>query len=130
VPRKLMTMHGDQRHSVIVDNTRRSIHTWQDGDRNPSLTALLVLELCAIFLAPPLAAKGLPIARAVADTLVLAVVIVVMLSHRWHAIILILLGLAAIAASISDSHRPKASFARSPPPPQHGGRSLATWAPG
>ena len=43
----------------------------------------------------------MPIARAVADTLVLAVlVIVVMLSHRWHAIILILLGLAAIAASI------------------------------
>jgi hypothetical protein len=51
VPRKLMTMHGDQRHSVIVDNTRRSIHTWQDGGRNPSLTALLVLEFCAIFLA-------------------------------------------------------------------------------
>ena len=43
----------------------------------------------------------MPIARAVADTLVLAVlVIVVMLSHRWHAIILILLGLAATAASI------------------------------
>jgi len=42
----------------------------------------------------------LPIARAVADTLVLAaLVIVVMLSHRWHAIILIL-GLAATAASI------------------------------
>ena len=101
VPNKLMTMHGDQRHSVIVDNTRRSIHAWQDGARNPSLTVLLVLELCAVFLAAPLAAKGLPIARAVADTLVLAVlVIVVMLSHRWHAIILILLGLAATAASI------------------------------
>src|SRR5258708_20721624 len=96
-----MAMHGDQGHSVVVDKTRRSIHAWQDGVRNPSLTALLVLELCAIFLAAPLAAKGLPIARAVADTLVLAVlVIVVMLSHRWHAIILILLGLTAIAASI------------------------------
>src|SRR5258708_31486340 len=96
-----MAMHGDQGHSVVVDKTRRSIHAWQDGVRNPSLTALLVLELCAIFFAAPLAAKGLPIARAVADTLVLAVlVIVVMLSHRWHAIILILLGLAATAASI------------------------------
>ena len=62
---------------------------------------LLILELCAIFLAAPLAAKGLPIARAVADTLVLGVlIIVVMLSNRWGAIILILLGLAAIAASI------------------------------
>src|SRR5260221_9906199 len=96
-----MAMHGDQRHSVVVDKTRRSIHAWQDGVRNPSLTALLILELCAIFLAAPLAGKGLPIARAVADTLVLAaLVIVVMLSHRWHAIILILLGLAAIATSI------------------------------
>ena len=66
MPNKLMTMHGDQRHSVIVDNTRRSIHAWQDGVRNPSLTVLLVLELCAVFLAAPLAAKGLPIARAVA----------------------------------------------------------------
>ena len=45
------------------------------------LTVLLVLELCAIFIAAPLAAKGLPMARVVADTLVLAVlVIVVMLS--------------------------------------------------
>src|SRR5437016_10565922 len=90
-----------RRHSVIVDSTRKSIHAWQDRVRNPSLTALLVLELCAIFLAAPLAAKGLPIARAVADTLVLAaLVVVVMLSHKWHAIILILLGLAATAASI------------------------------
>ncbi len=65
------------------------------------LTVLLVLELCAMFIAAPLAAKGLPIARAVADTLVLAVVvIVVVLSPRPGAIILILLGLAATAASV------------------------------
>jgi membrane-bound ClpP family serine protease len=76
------------------------MHAWQDRIRDPSLTVLLILELCAVFLAAPLAAKGLPIARAVADTLVLAVlVIVVMLSHRSVAIILILLGLAATAAS-------------------------------
>jgi len=48
----------------------------------------------------PLAAKGLPIAQTVADTLGLAVlVMVVMLSPRPGAIILILLGLAATAAS-------------------------------
>jgi hypothetical protein len=65
------------------------------------LTVLLVLELCAMFIAAPLAAKGLPIARAVADTLVLAVVvIVVVLSPRPGAIILILLGLAATATSL------------------------------
>jgi hypothetical protein len=95
-----MTGHGSQPHSIVVDNRRRSIHAWQDRIRDPSLTVLLILELCAVFLAAPLAAKGLPIARAVADTLVLAVlVIVVMLSHRSVAIILILLGLAATAAS-------------------------------
>ena len=64
------------------------------------LTVLLVLEICAIFLAAPLAAKGLPIAQAVANTLVLAVLmIVVLLSQKWGAIFLILLGLAVTAAS-------------------------------
>ncbi|HEY2540699.1 MAG TPA: potassium channel family protein [Stellaceae bacterium] len=48
----------------------------------------------------PLAAKGLSVAQAVADTLVLVVIaIVVTLSLRWKAIILILLGLSAIVAS-------------------------------
>jgi len=94
-------VHDYQRHPVVVDNTRKSIHAWQNRVRDPSLTTLLVLELCAIFLTAPLAAEGLPIARAVADILALAVlVVVVMLSHRWGAIILILLGLAAIAASV------------------------------
>ena len=64
------------------------------------LTILLVLELCAMFIAAPLAAKGLPMARAVADTLVFAVlVIVVMLSPRPAAILLILLGLGVTVAS-------------------------------
>jgi hypothetical protein len=76
------------------------IHAWQDRFRDPALTVLLILEICAIFLTAPLAAKGLPIARAVTSTLVLAVlVIVVMLSPRPGAIILILLGLAATATS-------------------------------
>lgn len=61
---------------------------------------LLVLELCAIFLAVPLAAKGLPMARSIVQTLVLAaLIIVVLLSQKWGAIILILLGLAATAGS-------------------------------
>jgi Ion channel len=78
----------------------RLIQPWQDRFRDPALTVLLILELCTTFLAVPLAAKGLPTGQVVADTLVLAViVIVVMLSLRWSAIILILLGLAAIVAS-------------------------------
>jgi Ion channel len=100
VAKKPVTVSSRQGASVTHDNRGRSVGAWQDRIRDPSLTVLLVLELCAVFLAAPLAAKGLPIARAVADTLVLAVlVIVVMLSHRSVAIILILLGLAATAAS-------------------------------
>ena len=43
------------------------------------LTVLLALELCSLFLAAPLAAKGLPMARAVADVLVLVVFLVAVL---------------------------------------------------
>jgi voltage-gated potassium channel Kch len=76
------------------------IQPWHDRFRDPALTVLLALELCTIFLAVPLAAKGLPTAQLVGDMLVLVVIaIVVMLSLRWNAIILILLGLAAIVAS-------------------------------
>ncbi len=92
-------MRQPRQGAVAADDRQRSIHAWQDRFRDPALTVLLALEICAIFLAVPLAAKGLPTAQVVADTLVLAVIaIVVMLSRRWIAIILILLGLAAIIA--------------------------------
>ena len=94
------TMDKGQRPSIVVDNTWRSVRAWQDQIRDPSLTILLVLELCTIFVAAPLAAKGLPMAPTVANTLVLAVlVIVVMLSRNWGTIVVILLGLAATVAS-------------------------------
>ena len=97
-PAKVRGLRSD---SVVVDNPPRSIRTWQERVRDPALTVLLILELCTIFLAVPLAAKGLSVAQAVADTLVLAVIsIVVMLSLRWNAIILILLGLSATVASV------------------------------
>jgi voltage-gated potassium channel Kch len=93
-------VHRSQHQSIRVDNQRSSIQIWQDRIRDPSLTVLLVLQICAIFLAAPLAAKGLPMARVVADTLVLAVlVIVVMMSPRWDAIIMIVIGFAGIGAS-------------------------------
>ena len=77
--------------------------SWQDRIRDPSLTVLLVLEICLVFLAAPMAAKGLATARPIAETLVLAVlVIVVILSHRRGAIAAILLGLAAVLASLSS----------------------------
>src|SRR6516164_9291017 len=83
-------MNTGKRPSIVVDNRRRSIPAWQDRISDPSLTVLLVLQLCAIFVAAPLAAKGLPMARMVVDTLVLAVL----------AIVVMLLGLAAHVASL------------------------------
>lgn len=95
-----MSVRESQHNAVVADDRRRLVQPWQDRLRDPSLTVLLVLEVCTIFLAVPLAAKGLPTAQLVADTLVLAVIaIVVMLSLRWSAIILILPGLAAIIGS-------------------------------
>jgi hypothetical protein len=100
VVRKPVTVSSRQGVSVALGDQGRSIQPWQDRFREPALTVLLILELCTIFLAVPLPAKRLSTARVVADTLVLAVIaIVVMLSHRWDAIALILLGLAAIVAS-------------------------------
>jgi hypothetical protein len=97
-----MNVHGSQRHPFVVDNRRRSLRAWQDRLGNPSLTVLLVLELCLVFLAAPLAAKGVPIAGPIIQTMVLAVVvIVVMLSHRRGAIAVILLGVAGTLTSLS-----------------------------
>ena len=82
-----------QRASVVLADTR----TPATLSRDPSLTALLVLEVCLVFLA----ARGVAIARPVGETLVLAVlVIVIILSPRRGAIMAILLGLAVNLASL------------------------------
>jgi hypothetical protein len=62
---------------------------------------LLILELCLVFPAAPLEAKGLLAARPVTQTMILAVVvIVVMLSRRRGPIVMILLGLVATFSSL------------------------------
>ena len=102
VAKQPITVSDRRRISLAISEGRRSLRSWQDRVRDPSLTALLVLEICLVFLAAPLAAQGLSIARPVVETLVLAVlIIVVMLSHRRGAIVAILLGLAADLASLS-----------------------------
>jgi hypothetical protein len=74
---------GLTRRSAAVDNRRKSIRTWQDRFRDPALTVLLVMELCLVFLATPLAAEQVPLAKLIVQTMVLVVVvIVVMLSQR------------------------------------------------
>ena len=94
-------MHRYLRASVF-DKRRASLHAWRDRLRDPSLTALLVLQVFLLFVALPLAATGVPIAQPVAWLLLLlAVTLVVMLSQRGGAILFILLGLAAAAASFA-----------------------------
>ena len=91
-----------QRASAALGGRQRSVGAWQDRIRNPSLTALLVFELLLIFVAAPLGVRGLRSARPVGETLVLAMlVIVVMLSQRRGALMAILLGLTSTLASLS-----------------------------
>ena len=98
---KSVVMHRHLRASVL-DNKRASLHAWQDWLRDPSLTALLVLQVFLLFVALPLAATGVPIAQLVAWLLLLlAVTLVVILSQRGVAIVTILLGLVAAAASFA-----------------------------
>lgn len=79
-----------------VDNKLARLHAWQDRLRDPLLTVLLALQLFTLFLALPLDAMGVPIAKGVAWSLVLVVLtLVVLLSYRGVAIAIILLGLAA-----------------------------------
>jgi hypothetical protein len=93
-------VHQDQRHAAVFDERQRSIRDWRDRVRDPSLTVLLIAEICLIFVAAPLAASGLPIARRIVETLALAVLaLVVALSNRRGAIVTILLGLVATFAS-------------------------------
>jgi len=82
VPKQPVTLSSRQRASVALDDKRRSVGTWQDRIRDPMLTVLLVFELCAMFIAAPLAAKGLPMARAVVETLVLAVLVLVVMCRK------------------------------------------------
>lgn len=92
-------------HSVnasVFDKKRASLHVWQDRVRDPSLTVLLVLQVFLLFVALPLDAIGVPIAEPVAWSLLLVVLtLVVVLSHRGVAIVIILVGLAAAAGSVA-----------------------------
>ncbi len=84
---------------------------WRERVRDPSLTALLIIQLCVIFIAAPVAALGLPWARPVGEGLVLALVlIVVTLSNSRGAIVAIVIGLAAILAHLVLAEHP-ADFA-------------------
>jgi len=123
--KKTVATPSRRRASVVLGDRRMSFGAWQDRIRDPSLTGLLVLELCLVFLAAPLAAKGLPMARRVVEALLLAMVaVVVLLSNRRGAILAIAMGVAAtLAGRLFGPVAASALF--------HGGRMLAlsaaTW---
>jgi hypothetical protein len=98
-------MSGSRIHLIAAYR----INAGADRIRDRGLTVLLVLELCLLFLAAPLGSDGPPIVRPINETMVLAVVaIVVLLSRRRGATAVIVLGLAAILASVLpglDGHR-------------------------
>jgi hypothetical protein len=99
VPEKLVTKR-DYQPGPAKDDRRGRIDVWQDRIRDPSLTVLLVLQVCGLFVAVPLAARGVHFARMIAGTLLLvALGIVVMLSQRRGAIVAILAGFMAMAAA-------------------------------
>jgi hypothetical protein len=99
VAEELMNTHR-RSYSTDIEQAERSVLAWQNRVRDAGLTTLLVLELCAIFVAGPLAAKGVPFALPATNTIVVSVlVIIVMLSQQWGAIILVAVGLIATGAS-------------------------------
>ncbi len=78
------------------------LQAWRDRVRNPSLTVLLILQLFLLFVALPLNASGVPVAKPVGLSLLLLVLtLVVTLSYRAVAILVLLLGLTATALSIA-----------------------------
>jgi len=82
---------------------------WRERVRDPSLTALLIIQLCVIFIAAPLAALGLPWARPVGEGLVMVLVlIIVTLSNSRAAIAMIIIGFAAILVHLILVEHPAA----------------------
>jgi hypothetical protein len=92
--------NGKERHQVIGAKIPPGAGGWQDFQdriRDASLSVILVLEIFIVFVSAPLAVKGLPLARVVVDILTwTTVVLIVLLSHRWGAIVMIIAGLALL----------------------------------
>jgi hypothetical protein len=97
---KKVILGGGNTPGGLSKSRQARIRAWQERIRDPSLTVLLVLDLTGMFFAVPLAVRGLPLARVVGVTLILAAAtIVVLVSHKPGARVAILLGLLAFAAS-------------------------------
>jgi voltage-gated potassium channel Kch len=125
VTKKPLTMHASRALWTDAGERKKRIRSWQDRIRDPSLSVLLVLQICVMFFAVPLAARGLPVARPIGDTLLFAgVAVVVLLSQRRGAIVVILFGLAAMLASFLPEPEWLASIAS----PLRQGGSIVTFS--
>jgi hypothetical protein len=100
MPRQRLTI-GSGQLGRVRDGWHGRIRALQDRIRDPSLTVLLLLYLAAIFVALPLAAEGVPVARRLLDGTVLVVLaVVVLLSERPGAVCAMLLALGIMATGL------------------------------
>src|SRR5205085_1365138 len=86
------------RASMSANAMRRSARDWRERLRDPALTALVIVQIVAIFLLTPLAAIGVPVPPLAGLVLMLAVVsLVVLVSRtRWALV----LGTTSLIASV------------------------------
>ena len=72
---------------------------FQDRFRDPALRAILALELVVVFLAAPLAVKGMPLAEEVLRVCMwVALTLIVLLSDRWLPVFLLAVAIALMSS--------------------------------
>jgi hypothetical protein len=117
---------------VMTGTAPLRFYDWRNRIRDPSLTVLLIIQLGVLFIAEPLAAQGIPMAQELGEALLSAgLVIVVLLSYNFGAIVMILLGLVAtFASSVFQAKLPLVAASAL----DHGGKillfSALTWVVG
>lgn len=101
---------GPARPSLKVTPPRApGVDAWRDRTREPALTALLVVQVVALFVVWPLAASGYDLARPVSEgLLIFGSLLVVFVSRSRGAQLTIVLGLIAVLGSLARS--PEAEY--------------------
>jgi hypothetical protein len=87
---------------LTADDKRARFRSWQERARNPGLTVLLVVQVFLLFVALPLDAVGVPVAAPITWLLLLApLTVVVMVSRRPVATVIMFVGFAAAVAGVA-----------------------------
>jgi hypothetical protein len=101
---KLEATQAMKAHPLVsaADDKRAWFRAWQERARNPGLTVLLVVQVFLLFVALPLDAVGVPIAAPITWLLLLApLTIVVMVSRRPVATVIMFVGFAAAVTGVA-----------------------------